>query len=251
IDDPVFPDPVRALANFGVLSPVLARALLLEGEPFADAGAFRDALVAIVESGGRRPLEVRAERGLSAVGTVSPLLRQGARPNTVLEGDGTLGSLEKFAGEAKGPALVLPPDLAAKAPVPPSGAFVVMDEASTITRVRSAAEETRERFAHIPWGRVAAAAAVLVLLVTAAVVARRLTSGGASAATLAEPDAPPATIAAITPATVDNPPVTTPVLPDSTVRDSSGAPADSAPVIRTALFQVSPRSEERRVGQRG
>ena len=237
IEDPVFPDPTRALANFGVLSPVLARALLLEGQPFADAAEFRDALVDIVESGGRRPADSKPERGLSTVGTVSPLLRANARSNPPVETEGALGALEKFAGEARSPALVLPPDLAARAAVPPSGAFVVMDEASPMARVRFAAEETRDRFSHVPWGRVVAAAAVLVVLVTAALVARWITSGDASAAVLLG-DAVPGAIASAPPtAPAELPPFR--AAADSNA-GADPAAADSTPAMRTATLEASP-----------
>jgi hypothetical protein len=238
IEDPVFPDPARALANFGVLSHVLGRALLLEGQPFADAGEFRDALVGIVESGGRRPADPKAERGLSAVGTVSPLLRGNARSNPQVETEGALGALEKFAGESKSPALVLPPDLAARAPVPPSGAFVIMDEASPMARVRFAAEETRDRFSHVPWGRVVAAATVVVVLATAAVVARRITSGDASAAMLLEDAVPGAIASAPATAPAELPPTLPPAADSSAAVDSTAA--DSAAATRTATLEVSP-----------
>jgi eukaryotic-like serine/threonine-protein kinase len=229
--EPLFPEPRRVLANLGVLAPVVERGLRGADGGYAHAGEFRDALLRVVEAAGR-PAAV--ETATDSAATVELPLPEGPevgpRDRAILDAEGALSPLERYAADASRPALVLPADLANRARPPRAGTFVVMGEESPFGRVAGAATDLVGRLTEGRRRRVLIAASVLAVLAISALFARQLTSGDASAATVEEPaptrptaqlPAPPAPASAAAAASAGDP---------GSADPAAGAPASGAPM---------------------
>lgn len=179
---PVFPDPARVLPNLGVLAPVVARALTpVPGAGFADAGAFRDALLAVLEAARRPAGEAQPPADLDAAARSS----SGARGSAILEAEGRLTTLDGFSSETKRPALVLPADLAAHTEPLRPGTYVVMGEGRPLEWLHQAGAHWIGRLPRPRRTHLLAAAVMVLLLSTVTFAALRLRSKGASAVILA------------------------------------------------------------------
>jgi tRNA A-37 threonylcarbamoyl transferase component Bud32 len=106
-------DPVLGRAQFGFLAPVLTRAIR-DPQGYESAGAFRDALLQAMDMATSRApaaMDIEAGFGTHPVGP-----GRGVAPEDMLPPDSrTLAPLGR-AGVKAGPRLVLPPDLAERAP---------------------------------------------------------------------------------------------------------------------------------------
>lgn len=150
-------DPAKVWRNFGVLAPVLSRGLGIQGEPWSDMAEFRDALL--------EPLHARR------FAAPDP----DARPEIEEE----LGRLT--APGTRGPALVLPVDLAKRAPAEATPFVPVMPQG----RIAVARRAVGERIRSLRRGPLIAAAIGTILVAGALVAARQfMTSGGATAASV-------------------------------------------------------------------
>ena len=193
LEEPRFPDPARVLGNFGVLAPILSRALKpTTSGAFADAAAFRDALIEVVRSPSSRiPVPGAGERTVPNASTADLTWRAvpGHDPAAADVGP-SFGRLQRLPADAPGPALALPPDLADRNDMPPPGAFVVMGEAGRFERVRFAAEDTAGRIGDFPWGRAVAAVLLLAVVATGVIFGRRILASDSLAAIIAGVDPP-------------------------------------------------------------
>jgi serine/threonine protein kinase len=164
-------DPAQVWSHFGMLAPALGRGLGAQGESFANAAEFRDALLEVLQDRRRTPIAQPNESGAA--------IDEATRAE-VLEEEGVAVSA-LYAGEGRGPTLVLPPDLAGMAPIPAEGSFVVMELPNRVERVRMLKDAYSSRLTSISRQKIAAGSIGLVLLVGALGLARYFMSGGASA----------------------------------------------------------------------
>jgi serine/threonine protein kinase len=177
-NDLVLVDPTQVWSNFGMLAPVLGRALGFKDNPYPDAGAFRDALVELLQE------NRRTQAGLDAAGdqlTPADVLGDEAVPVSAL-----------YSGEGRGPALVLPPDLTGLAPLPPDGAYLVMELPDRLDRLRTARERLQARIGSIPRQRAVAAVIAAVLVAGAALTVRYFMASGGARAEIPDASTPPA-----------------------------------------------------------
>jgi len=105
-------DPVLGRAQFGFLSPVLSRAVR-DPRGFESAAAFRDALLLAMDMATNRTPAADVESGF---GTHPVGPGRGTAPEDLLPPDSRALAALGRAGTRSGPRLVLPPDLAERAP---------------------------------------------------------------------------------------------------------------------------------------
>lgn len=179
--------PTAARARFGILGPVLSRALSTHsGVGFRDAGQFRDALLEALADPLRSepvpydvPAPVHHDFRPAATEPLS------ANPGELLDVDAAIRSGADAGGLV--PRLVLPADLAhSREEPPPGGSFVVMTRDGVLQRFRYAADTIASRFGVRSGSR----ALVVLMIVAVAIIGgfitiRRLTGGDASAAIFA------------------------------------------------------------------
>jgi hypothetical protein len=208
-------DPAKVWRNFGVLAPALSRGLGLQGEPWPNVAAFRDAL-----------LEPLHSRRFAA-----------PDPEAQPEIEEELGRLT--APGARGPALALPVDLAKRAAAQTQSVpyVPIMPEG----RIRAARRVAAERLRSVPRGALVAAAIGTILVAGSLIGARIfISSGGANAASVGA-GAPPAG-ESYPPISRDSDPV---AIADSTPQDTTTvAFQDPPPLPVTSPETVSTTARE-------